>query len=610
MSVTVGRRKVNPRLGTYFGIFAAAFSALVLLVLVFEQLGVSEQLLRAVMLLVPVAMFVVVGVMSRSGDVLEYFAVGRRVPAVYAGTSMALAALGGTGLVAMTGLFFIHGIDAWCVGTGVVAGFVLMGVLIAPYLRKFGGFTLPSYLGRRFDSRILRLAAAAFLAVPLLLVLAAEIVMAVGVAERLSGLARPVVLAVIVAGLVLSLVLGGLRSATWTATAQGIAVALATLVPSGIIAVLAGNLPLPQLSHGATLRALDVIERGQELRAPPAPPLSFMLAGVEPVVIAQRFVAPFGSVGPLAYIVATLTVMAGIAVAPWLIGRIGTTPGVYEARKSAGWATVTTGILMLTVSALAVFMRDMHVEQLAMHDASNLPAWFAELRTEGLARIAVEGPRLTLQSIAYLRDGVLFALPIASRFPEAVLYLTLAGAFAATLLGAGASTTALAHLVAEDVIQGTAVDPLPDRLRLSVARLAVCAVPVAGAMIAMTTRADPFRLVLWAITISAATAFPVVGLSIWWKRLDERGALAAMVMGFATSVLAIFAAEATGLLDGLIAGSIGVPAALLTALLVSGWQSSTGRPELELVAEIRVPGGETFYDRELRRLRQKQRQAR
>jgi Na+(H+)/acetate symporter ActP len=135
-----------------------------------------------------------------------------------------------------------------------------MGVLIAPYLRKFGGFTLPSYLGRRFDSRIVRLSAAAFLAVPLLLVLAAEIAMAMSVAERLSGLARPLVLALIVASLVGSLVMGGLRSATWTATAQGIIVALAMLVPSGIIAVLAGNLPLPQLSHGATLRALDVID--------------------------------------------------------------------------------------------------------------------------------------------------------------------------------------------------------------------------------------------------------------------------------------------------------------------------------------------------------------
>lgn len=611
MTALTGRRGVNPRLGIYFGIFASALTAVVLLVLIFEQLGMPDEGLRAAMFFVPIAMFLVIGFACRTGDVLEFFAAGRRVPPAYNGVLAAITAIGGTGLVALTGLFFLHGFDAWCIGSGIVAGFVVMGVLIAPFLRKFGGYTTASYLGRRFDSRLLRIVAAALMTVPMLLFLSAELAVATSVASRMTSLPSQLVLALVAASVAGAVTAGGMRGASWSGTAQSIAVCLAILVPAGLVAVLAGNLPIPQLSHGPTLRAMGSLERLQGLAIIPAPTLAFSLAGVEPTAIAKRFASPFGSIGPAAYVITTLTVMAGIAAAPWLLPRAGTTLGVYEARKSAGWATVTAGVVLLTLSALAVFMRDILFEQLSMREAEKLPVWFAELTRQGLATVGVEGPRLPPQSFLFARDGVLFALPIAAGFPDALFYLTLVGAMAAALAGAGAATVAIGHTIAEDVVAGTTWEPLPDRLRVTLARLAILAVPIAGAFIAASTKADPFRLAMWAIVISAATAFPVLVLSIWWKRLDEQGALASMVVGFASSVLAILLAETTGIgLDGLIAGSIGIPLATVAALTVSSLRGSPGRPELELVAELRVPGGETVYDRETRRHRQKQRQNR
>ena len=173
--LTARTRFVNPRLGAYFGIFVSLLTGLVLLLIIFEQLGISETVLRWAMLLGPLALYCAIGVSVPSREPLDFFASGRRVPAGYTGLGIAGAAMGATGIVAMTGVFFLIGFDALCLVIGGLAGFVIMAVMLAPYLRKFGAFTVPSYLGKRFDSRAVRLVAAGVLSVPMPLVIAAEI---------------------------------------------------------------------------------------------------------------------------------------------------------------------------------------------------------------------------------------------------------------------------------------------------------------------------------------------------------------------------------------------------------------------------------------------------
>jgi cation/acetate symporter len=168
-------RVVNPRLGTYFSIFAALFTALFLLVLIFEQLSLRESLLRLAFFAGPILIYAAIGLAVGSNDALNYFAAGRRVPAAYNGLLLAATALGATFVVAGTGAFFFAGFDALVLLIGTLTGFVVMAITLAPFYRKFGAFTVPSYLGRRFESKPLRMISAAVVAVPMLLVLSASL---------------------------------------------------------------------------------------------------------------------------------------------------------------------------------------------------------------------------------------------------------------------------------------------------------------------------------------------------------------------------------------------------------------------------------------------------
>lgn len=190
MSLTSRTRFVNPRLGTYFGIFTSLLAGLVLLLLIFEQLGISETLLRWAMLLGPLVLYAAIGAAVPTREPLDYFASGRRVPAGYTGLGLASSAMGATGIVATVGVFFLIGFDAVWIVIGGLAGFVIMSVMLAPFFRKFGAFTVPSYLGRRFESRAVRLLSAGLLAVPMLLFLAAELSMGAYAASWLSGESR------------------------------------------------------------------------------------------------------------------------------------------------------------------------------------------------------------------------------------------------------------------------------------------------------------------------------------------------------------------------------------------------------------------------------------
>ncbi len=609
MATTQRTRLVNPRLGTYFGIFVSAFLALLVLSVIAEQMGAPDAALRWAMLLVPLALYLAIGIAAQTQDPADYFCAGRRVPAFFTGLGLAVSALGSVGVVSLTGLLMINGIDAWCIVNGVVAGFVVCAVLIAPYFRKFGSYTLPSYLGRRFDSRLLRVVSASMLCVPLMLVIIAEFKIGIYVAAWLTGASERAMAALLGVAVVASISLGGMRALTWAGTAAGLATVIALVVPTGIVGTEVTNFPLAQLSHGPTLRAVERLENASNIAIPHMAPMSFEMAGSAMEPLARRITRPFGSVGSATYILITLTLMMGIAVAPWLLPRIGTTPGVYEARKSMGWAVFVFGVIALTASAVAVFERDIVMTKLVGQAAADLPDWFKDLVGSGHAGVEGQLPQLPLSSFSFQRDAILFILAPAARLPAALLYLMLAGAVAVAFVGAAASSTALGTIIAEDGINGARWEAPPDGPRLAVVRAATAISVLVGASLALALPADPLLLVLWALGLSAAAAFPVVALSIWWKRINTLGALACMVTGFVTAVLAVVAGE-TNLfgIPSAVAGALAVPVGVVAAFIGTKLGPVPARHILELVRDARVPGGETVHDREQRLLRLKRRQ--
>ena len=561
------------------------------------------------MALLPMAIYAGIGALSITAEPADYFACGRRVSAVFSGLLLAAATCGAVGILCLTGAFFVAGFDAICIAIGCVAGLVVMALLIAPYLRKHGAYTVPGFLGDRLRNRFMRILAAGLLCVPVLLVIVAELRAGSFALALLTGQSMAMATALLTLVLLATVVPGGMRSLTWSGVAQAIFVLLALAVPVGIIGVGETNLPLPQLSHGPVLRSLG---RNEVLSGVPVvvpAPLAFDLPGTDWAVVAKRFATPFGAVGALAFALMSFVVMAGVAGAPWLLPRLTTTPSVYEARKSLGWATFFLGFLMVTIASAAVFLRDALMDIIAAGPAAAMPAWVLQLADMGLAQVPQRAERLAVSSFAFQRDGVLLGIPMIGHLPDAFQYLLLAGGVAAALVAAATASMALAGILGEDVINGISWEPLPTGLRILVARIAVAAVVVAAAAVAAITAADPLKLLLWALGLSAATAFPALVLSIWWKRLSVFGTTLGIGAGFGVTVLAIIAAEAGWLgVNSALAGAFGLPVAFAVAICVSILVPSADRHALEITRDIRIPGGETIYDKEQRLQRLKQRQ--
>jgi cation/acetate symporter len=299
---------------------------------------------------------------------------------------------------------------------------------------------------------------------------------------------------------------------------------------------------------------------------------------------------------------------AGIAASPSLLSRSGTTPGVYEARKSLGWAVLVTGIVLLTLPAVAVYLRALLLDQVVGHPGDSLPAWFQLLQQSGIARIETKTQVVRLAGIGFERDAVLFALPIAAGFPQVVVYLALAGALAAGLAALASSLVAIAGILAEDIVYGLPDETAPESARIGTARIAMVGAAFVTTWLAIAAPADPLQLFLWSLALGASTSFPVLLLAIWVKRTNAWGALAGMITGFVVTVFMMLLSETGAIgLPSALAGAVGLPLAFAAALGATRLTPAPGRNALDIVREVRVPGGETLYDRELRLLRLKNR---
>jgi cation/acetate symporter len=299
---------------------------------------------------------------------------------------------------------------------------------------------------------------------------------------------------------------------------------------------------------------------------------------------------------------------AGIAASPGLLSRVGTTPGVYEARKSLGWAVLVIGLVLLTLPAVAVYLRALIVEQVAGHPGDRLPVWFQLLQQAGIAKIEAKTQIVKLSAISFERDATLFALPLATGFPQVLVYLSLAGALAAAMAALASSLVTIAAILAEDVIHGLPNETAPDAARVSTARVALLGAAFVTAWLAIAVPADPLQLFLWSLTFGAAGSFPVLLLAIWGKRTNAWGALACLTAGFVVTALTVLLAETGAIgLPSAVAGAVGLPLALCAGIVVSRLTPAPGRNALDIVREVRVPGGETVYDREMRLLRLKSR---
>lgn len=601
MIVPTRLRSPNPHLGAYYGIVAATLVSLVIILAMFEQLGFGRAGLAQTMMLVPIALYLLIAFGARTNQAEDFFASGRRVPPVYNGFVLAAIAVGGVGFLGYTGTAFFLGFDAMAIGLGWTFGMLAAGVLFVPYVRKAGSYTLPSFFGHRFRSRLLRAAASALQLPPVALLLAAEIKIAALIASLFLPLSFGVAV-VLVAALIASIaILGGMRSITWAGSAEFLvgAVGLAAVVT--IVSILLTNLPAPQLTYGELFTELQQAES-----ATGAVPLSpdgaaATLPGTAPRPAIKPFLQPFGALAPVAFVTLFLSLALGIAAFPTLLARSGVTATVAEQRRSTAWGLLFVAAFAMTVPAMAAFAKVAILREIVAAKAASLPAWLITLSDMQLLRAGDTNGDGAIGAAELLigRDGIALALPSAAGLPYVLTALMATAALAVALAASASHLFTLAASLAEDLYR--TLDRRQALPRLVAAWAAIAATALAASVFLVIADVDPLKSALMAFAFAAASFFPALLLAIWWPRCTKWGAMAAMATGFTVMAADAVFGGALGIFgtgfSAPLASLIGAGLALIAGIAASYTQSPPSQAEADYRRAMRNPDGEAIYDR-------------
>jgi len=600
MTVQSRQRTPNPHLGAYYGIVASAFASLVVLLAMAEQLGWSDGAVARLMILLPLLLYLAIAVAARTLDVEDFFTSGRRVPQVYNAFLLAAITVGGTGFFAYTGAVFFLGFDALAIGLGWTCGLLLSGVLFVPYLRRAGAYTLPAFLGQRFRSHEIRLAASALQVVPTALLLAAEINIAATVAAIFlpaSYWVSVLLIAVLVAA---TGILGGMRALTWSGSAQFIAGAIGLAVPLIVVSVLLTNLPAPQFTYGEMFGFLQGTETAAGM-SPVEPGDIGALPAPEPMAAVKPFLQSFGAITERGFFALFFCFALGTAALPSLIARSGVTCSVADQRRSTAWALLLVAVFVITAPSLAAFAKVLMFRDMALIPTEGLPAWLSSLSLGQLAQASDLNGDGTIGAGELLisRDGIALALPILAELPYVLTALMAAAGLAIALAAAGSHLFTLGASLADDVYGTLDHKPIVlPRLMAAWAVIAACAFLVAVYL--FIAEVDALHTAVTAFAFAAATFFPVLLLAIWWPRCTTWGALASLATGFGI----LFLALTVGALFGVAETAVGTAMSCLVAAVLAfgaGVGVSLYGPEpasldTAYYEEMRKPDGETMFD--------------
>ena len=600
-------RPLNPRLGTHYAIFMSAFVSLVLLLAILEQLGARKLWLSHIMMVVPVLFYLGIAVMTRTLDTHEYYAAGRRVPSVFGGLALAVSAIGGVGFFALTGAVYLIGFDALSIALGLGAGFVVAMVLIAPYVRKAGSYTLAGFLRERYGNRLLGPIGALLALPPAMLLLAVELRLGAFVASLFASVSYQTAIALGAGAMGVAVLLGGLRSLTWTQCVQYVVVMIGFLVPVTIVSLMVTNLPVPQLTYGDVFERVATLELAIGIGAQDPGTLAQALPGERPETVIKPFLQAFGAVTRGDFVILLFCFLAGTAVMPSLVTRAGTATSGFEARRAMGWGALFLVLFLVTVPAYATFAKLLTLQDLVGTPLSQLPDWIGKLRDAELADVADRNGDgvIGASELFVARDGVVLALPIMAGLPFILVVLIATSGIAATLAAGGAHALTMGSTLSEDIYRGVLHPSATPGKRLLVARLATVALIGLTAWYVAESEFDVLKVAAWAMSLAASSFLPALVLAIWWKRATSWGVLAGMIAGFAVSASSIALSQAgeqaSGSGDmGLISALFGVPLGFGVAVAVS---LITPRPDertLEFVNAMRDPGGEALHDRAIR----------
>ncbi len=542
------------------------------------------------------AVYIGIALWSRAGSTGEFYVAGGGVPPLANGMATAADWMSAASFISMAGMISFMGFTGSVYLMGWTGGYVLLALLLAPYLRKFGKFTVPDFVGERYYSQVARTVA----------VICALFVSFTYVAGQMRGvgvvfsrfLEVPVNYGVIIGMVIVFFyaVLGGMKGITYTQVAQYCVLIFAFMVPAIFISFIMTGHVIPQLGFGGTLAdGTYLLDR---------------LDGLHEELGFARYTEGTNSIADMFFI--TLALMVGTAGLPHVIVRFFTVPKVKDARLSAGYALIFIAILYTTAPAIAAFARTNLINTVNNAEYANLPAWFNKWEVTGLIEFEDKNSDGKVQYVAdeekneliIDRDIMVLANPEIAKLPNWVIALVAAGGLAAALSTAAGLLLVISSAVSHDLIKKQLAPGISEKGELVVARIAAGLAVVLAGHFGVNPPDYVAATVAFAFGLAASTFFPVIVLGIFSKRMNKHGAIAGMIVGllFTSSYIIYFKfinPEANvpenwwfGISpEGI--GSLGMIFNFIVALVVMKFTPAPPADIREMVENIRYPRGAT-----------------
>ncbi len=592
-------------LGKVYGLYTLGFLGFVILMGIFEAAGVSNQLIGWLFVAFTVLIYAFIGILSRTMETDQYYVAGREVPALYNGMATAADWMSGASFIAMAGGIYLSGYPYMAFLVGWTGGYVLVASLIAPYLRKFGAYTVPDFIGTRYGGNFARFCAVIILVVASFTYVTAQINGTGTVAARALQIPFEVGVWIGLAGILFCSMLGGMRAVTWTQVAQYIVLIVAYLIP---VFWMSNKLGYGLIPHFAQF---DAVARVQELEG---------ILGIGTLLPTAEAKAEAGKLAALKvgindasdslmakwkFFTLVLCMMAGTASLPHVLMRYFTTDSVRNARVSVGWSLLFICGLYLTAPALATFTKlsllDPNVATSiigkSVSEVTNLE-WIQQWSNVGFLKVIdSNGDGIVQINEFFMRgDIVVLATPEMAGLPYVISGLVAAGGLAAAMSTADGLLLAIANALSHDLYYKI-IDPKADtKTRLVVARVLLVIIGGAGAFVASLKLTSILGAVAWAFCFANSGLFFPLVLGVWWKRANRAGAIAGMVGGFGVGAWYLYMVQFGNMtpwlgIDGLRFGMIGMPVSLILMVIVSLMTEEPDAETQKLVDDIRIPSG-------------------
>lgn len=554
------------------------------------------------------ALYIGIAIWARAGSTKEFYVAGGGVHPVANGMATAADWMSAASFISMAGMIAFMGYGGSVFLMGWTGGFVLLAMLLAPYLRKFGKFTVPEFIGDRYYSKAARIVAVICLIIASVTYVIGQM-KGIGVAfSRFLEVDYGTGLLVGMGIVFIYAVLGGMKGITYTQIAQYCVLIFAYTIPAIFISLnLTGN-PIPQLGLGSTMIGSD----------------TFLLDRLDQVVTELGFseYTTQSRLSQLNMFVYTMSLMIGTAGLPHVIIRFFTVPKVADARSSAGWALVFITILYTTAPAVAAMARMNFMNTIEPTKGEHLaydqrPQWFKNWEKTGLlafedkngdGKIQYSADKAVNEMVTVDNDIMVLANPEIARLPNWVIALVAAGGLAAALSTAAGLLLAIASAISHDLCKGVFMPDISEKSELMASRVAMAGAIGAAGYLGYNPPDFAAGTVALAFGLAASSIFPALMMGIFNKRINKEGAIAGMIAGITVTLLYVFQHKgimfvaSTAFLGDLpqnwffgiepnAFGAIGAVVNFAVAYLVSRVTQEPPEHVQEMVESIRMPAG-------------------